>query len=109
VEPVADSAVPAGIRQLMVINGLIVGFVYLLESNWLFRRERNHVVHYDRLDLMAPDRNAERLHDLRTRTGLPIHRTEIHEFDLRKDTLRITIYYYTDASRITTLSETLVS
>ena len=109
VEPLAESTIPVGIGQLIVINGMIVGCVYLLESNWLFRRERSHVVHYDRLDLMAPDRKADLLHDLRTRTGLPVHRTDIHEFDLRKDTLRITIYYHPHATRITTITETLVS
>lgn len=80
--------------QLSVLNGLLLVVVFLLESNYLFRREWSKTVLYDRLDLMAPALRDDLLADLRARTGLPVHRTEIQELDLLKDMARITIYYY---------------
>ncbi len=86
-----------GLAQLALLNALILGCVYLPESSWLFKREFSKAVQYDRLDLMAPDRRAELLFDLRTRTGLPVHRIDVEEFDLLKDTARITVFYYPHA------------
>lgn len=83
--------------QLLAIHGAILLCVFLLESNWLFRREWNKTVQYDRLDLLAPALREELLHDLRMRTSLPAHRIEIQELDLLKDAARITLYYYNDA------------
>ncbi len=82
-----------GAIQLVLLSALILGCVYLPESNWLYRRESCKSVQYDRLDLMAPDRRAELLYDLRIRTGLPVHRVDIETYDLLKDSVRITIYY----------------
>lgn len=83
--------------QLVAINGAILLCIFLLESNWLFRREWSKTVQYDRLDLLAPALREELLHDLRMRTSLPAHRIEIQELDLLKDAARITLYYYNDA------------
>ena len=83
-----------GTGQLLLINGLILFGIYVLESNWLFRREWSKTVQYDRLDLMDADRRGELLHDLRMRTRLPVHRIDMQELDLVKDVVRITIYYY---------------
>ncbi|WP_106140022.1 DUF4956 domain-containing protein [Spirosoma oryzae] len=83
--------------QLLAIHGAILLCVFLLESNWLFRREWSKAVLYDRLDLLAPALREQLLHDLRMRTGLPAHRIEIQELDLLKDAVRIILYYYTDA------------
>jgi len=79
---------------LASLYGLILGCVYALESNLLIRREWSKSVHYDRLDLLAPAFREELLDDLRRRTSLPVHRVEVQEFDLLKDSARITLYYY---------------
>lgn len=82
-----------GAIQLVLLSALILSCVYLPESNWLYQRESCKSVQYDRLDLMAPDRRAELLYDLRVRTGLPVHRVDVETYDLLKDSVRITIYY----------------
>lgn len=82
--------------QLIFINGVILIGVYLLESKWIMRREWCKQVLYDRIDLLKPEAQEALLMDLQNRTGLPIHRIEIQEYDLLKDAARITIYYFKD-------------
>ena len=60
--------------QVALLNGLILLVVYLLEGNWLIRREFSKTIIYDRIGLILPERRLELLADLRNRTGLPIHR-----------------------------------
>lgn len=83
-----------GWDELSLIGAIIVVLMALLESNWLIRREHMQEVHYDRIELIQPDRRAELMADLRTRTGLNIVRIEIGNIDLLKDTARITIFYH---------------
>lgn len=83
-----------GWDELSLIGTIIVVLMALLESNWLIRREYMQEVHYDRIELIQPDRRAELLADLRARTGLNIIRIEIGNIDLLRDTARITLFYY---------------
>jgi hypothetical protein len=86
--------------QVLGINGLIVLLVVVLEGNWLVRRECSQVVHYDRLDLILPERRQELLHNLQVRTGLPVHRVQIEEIDFLKDAVRLCMYYYPHSNTI---------
>lgn len=83
-----------GWDELSLIGLIIVMLMALLESNWLVRREYTQEVHYDRIELIQPERRAELMADLQTRTGLNIIRIEIGNIDLLKDTARITIFYH---------------
>lgn len=77
----------------MLLNVLIVGAVWVLESDWFVERELTKTIHYDRTDLLRPEQVNSLLDDLRARTGLWVYRVEIHDIDFRKETARLTIFY----------------
>jgi hypothetical protein len=83
-----------GLVVLLVIAGLIVGMTALLEGNLLARRELAQDVWYDDVTRVSPARRAELIADLRTRTGLEIHRVEVRQIDLIKDAARLVVYYH---------------
>lgn len=80
--------------QVALINGLILLLVQALEGNLFFRRELSKVITYDRIELIVPHKRADLLGDLRSRTGLAIHRVDIRDIDFLKDSAQITVYYY---------------
>jgi hypothetical protein len=80
--------------ELLIINAIIILFVFLLESDLFLKRELSQTVQYDRLDNILPENKEQLLADLRKRTGLPIHRISIGNFDLLKDSAAIKVYYY---------------
>lgn len=80
--------------ELGLVNGIIVLAIWLLEGNWLIKRELTKNIQYDKIDLILPERRAELIHDLQVRTGLNIHRLEIQNMDFLKDAALITVFYY---------------
>jgi len=91
-----SAILPGDWRTLVVVNGAILLAVYLLEGSLIFRRESTKLVLYDRIDLIVPERRADLLADLRERTGLPVHRVEVHDLDFLKDAAQLTIFYPVD-------------
>lgn len=89
-----SAIIKGGWDEIALINAMILLCVYLLESNWLIKREYTKTVFYDRIELILPDKRHELIHDLTARTGLTIHRIEIRELDFLKDSAQITIYYH---------------
>jgi hypothetical protein len=83
-----------GWDELSVLNGLILFVTWLLESGLIMRKEYSKIVMYERIELITPEKREELLQDLRTRTGLDVHRVEIHEIDFLKDATRMTIFYH---------------
>lgn len=92
-----SAILPGDWRTLAVVNGAVLLVVHLLEGSWVFRREHSKLVLYDRIDLILPECRAELLADLRARTGLPVHRVEVHDLDFLKDAAQLTLFYYADA------------
>jgi hypothetical protein len=84
-----------------LLNGLIVGVVYALESEWFVHRELTKTIYYDRVDLLRPENSAELLEDLFARTGLPVYRVEVNDIDLRlnKENARLTVFYHVDTRK----------
>lgn len=80
--------------ELGLVNGMIVLSVWLLEGNWLIKRELTKNVQYDKIELIVPERRDELIRDLRARTGLDIHRVEIQTMDFLRDSALIMIFYY---------------
>lgn len=83
-----------GWDELGLIGLIVVALMALLESSWLIRRENSQVIHYDRIELIRPDKQIELLADLKNRIGHDIIRYEIGSIDLLKDSAKITIYYH---------------
>lgn len=84
----------AGPLGLVAIGAVVVLFTQLLESGILVRREYRQEVLYDRIDLVHAAARDELIRDLRARTGLPVHRVEVEEFDLVRDAARLSIYHH---------------
>ncbi|WP_394991118.1 DUF4956 domain-containing protein [Emticicia sp.] len=83
-----------GWDELALLNGIILSATFLLESNWLIKKEFTKMIHYEKIELILPEKRQELIQDLKKRTGLNIHRVEIQEIDFLKDGTRMTVYYY---------------
>lgn len=83
-----------GWDELALLNGIILTATFLLESNWLIKKEFTKNIIYDNINLITPEKRTELLADLKKRTGFNIHRVEVQEIDFLKDATRMTIYFY---------------
>ncbi len=86
-----------GSANLLVLGCIGLGLVLitaLLESNLVVRREHAQTVLYDKVALLHAGVRTDLLSDLRTRTGLDVHRVDVEEIDLLRDTARLTLFYY---------------
>jgi len=79
---------------LIFINGIVLLITYLLESSVLMRKETMKQLTYENIELIKPERREDLIADLKTRTGINIHRLSIHKIDFLKDSAVIKIYYY---------------
>ncbi|MGQ0828547.1 MAG: DUF4956 domain-containing protein [Bacteroidota bacterium] len=80
--------------ELSLLNFIIIGFTYLLESNLLLKKEASKIIQYENIELIRPESRAELIKDLETRTGIKINRISISKIDFLRDTASISIYYY---------------
>lgn len=79
---------------LIALNGIIFTIIYLLESNIVIKRESVKVVTYEKIENVKAENQALLLEDLKTRTGINIHRVVIQKIDFLRDSAQIKIYYY---------------
>lgn len=82
------------IDELSLLNGIILLFTYLLESNLILKREFAKNIQYENIEMIKPERRADLIADLENRTGIKINRISIAKVDFLKDTAIIRIYYY---------------
>ncbi len=82
------------IVELVIINGIILFAAFLLDGNVLMKTELVKSVQYENIELIKPERYDELLEDLRSRTGLNIHKVSVGKVDFLRDTATIKIYYY---------------
>lgn len=90
--------------ELAAVNSLILGSAMLKErfvANGKLnmagkvvrsKKPRKHVVEYDRLDLLAPEKANELQVDLRQRTGMPVSRIQVQTIDLKNDSATLNIW-----------------
>ena len=76
-----------------LVNSTIIFVAWLLESDLLMKRELTKVIMYENIELIKAEREEEFLIDLRTRTGLDIHRYSIVKIDFLRDMAQVKIYY----------------
>jgi hypothetical protein len=89
-----------GWDELSLINGIIIIITVLLETNLLMKRELGKSVAYENIEMIKPENHEKLLEDLRTRTGLNIHRFSITKVDFLRDMATIRVYYYDTRSKI---------
>jgi hypothetical protein len=85
-----------GWDELILLSGLIILLTYLLEANIFMKKEIGKIVMYENIEMIKPENHQRLLDDLRTRTGLPIHRFHIIKVDFLRDMATIRVYYYED-------------
>ena len=72
----------------------MISISFILEKIWWARQESNMIVTYEKIELIKPERENELLEDLKTRTGLDIHRVQVGKIDFLRDTAQVYVYYY---------------
>jgi len=77
----------------LLLNAVILSLVFVLESGWIFPREKSMEVQYDNIALAHRDQYSALLDDLRSRTGLNVVRCDVSELDYLKDACKVTIFY----------------
>ncbi|MCX6249969.1 MAG: DUF4956 domain-containing protein [Bacteroidetes bacterium] len=81
-------------QQLGVIYIVILAATFLLDGDFLFKREVCKTILYENIEMIKPENHEALLEDLKKRTGLNIHRIAIGRIDFLKDMARVKIYYY---------------
>jgi len=76
------------------INLVILTVTYLLESKLLMKKETVKTIVYENIELIQANKEEELMADIRTRTGMNIHRLSIQKVDFLKDAAQIKVYYY---------------
>ncbi len=79
---------------LLIADLLILVMVYLLDRQLSLEHENWKDVVYERIDLIKPEARPQMLEDLKSRTGLPVHRVEIIKIDFLRDIARLRAFYY---------------
>ncbi len=80
--------------EISLLNVIIIGITYLLESNLLMKKEHSKIIQYENIELIKPGKQDELKLDLEMRTGLKINRIDINSIDFLKDTALITVHYH---------------
>lgn len=88
------SAIRLEFHELIIINSILIVFIFILDSRLILKRESSRKVLYDNLDMILPERREELIEDLKKRTGFNIHRVVIGQINLLKDSAVIKIYFY---------------
>lgn len=85
--------------EIVLINAIILTTAFLVESNVFLKQEFVKTIEYENIELIKPDKHPELLADLRTRTGLDIHKVYIKRIDFLRDTALIKIHYRSSKDR----------
>jgi len=81
------------IIQIVLICLIILLLTFILEGNWLMKKEFTKSIYYDNISLLHENKKIELQQDLVNRTGLNIKRFTVDEIDFLKDAGKITIIY----------------
>jgi hypothetical protein len=79
---------------LAIITGVILLLVFILDCNFILKRELSKNIQFEKIEMVKPELRDELIKELTRRTGLKIHRIVINKLDYLKDTASIRIYYY---------------
>jgi hypothetical protein len=82
------------VLEMVIINAVILLAAFLLDGGLLIKTEFIKTVQYENIELIRPERYAELLADLSSRTGLTVHKASIGKVDFLRDTATIKIYYH---------------
>lgn len=81
------------VAELLFVNIVTVLMIVFLERASFGGIEDEQLVLYDKLDLLNPTKMSDLIADLKTRTGLNIHRVSVGQIDLLRDTAQLTVFH----------------
>jgi hypothetical protein len=79
--------------EIIGLNALIIGTVFLVDGNWLMRNQKTKTIEYNSLANIQPGQHGVLIEELRKRTGLNIKKISIEHIDFGKEKVIIKIYY----------------
>ncbi|MDH4091190.1 MAG: DUF4956 domain-containing protein [Cyclobacteriaceae bacterium] len=79
--------------EIIGLNALIIGTVFLVDGNWLMRNQKTKTIEYNSLANIQPGQHGVLIEELRKRTGLNIKKISIEHIDFGKEKVVIKIYY----------------
>ncbi|HLP73744.1 MAG TPA: DUF4956 domain-containing protein [Bacteroidales bacterium] len=77
----------------VIVNLIIIVSAWMLEEFIVRHRCKSHIIIYENIDLLKPDRHKELLDDLSLLTGKKVCRVNVSEVDYKKKTAEIEIFY----------------
>lgn len=80
--------------EILSLNAMIVGAVYVVDGNRLMRNQKTKTLEYDKLENIKPERQSLLIAELREITGLDIRKISIEHIDIAKGRVVVKIYYY---------------
>ncbi len=81
------------VAELLLVNGAIVGLTAFLELRPAKLHAHATPLHYDKLELIAPERQPELIADIKKRTGLEVVRIDIERIDMLRDSAELIVFY----------------
>lgn len=88
---------------LLISDVVILIMVYMLDRQLSLEHENWKDIVYERIDLIKPDVRIQMIDDLKSRTGLPVHRVEVIKIDFLRDIARIRAFYYSKENETSSL------
>lgn len=82
-----------GYFELLLVNLLLVGTLWLLEKALMLRQEDSLLVVYENIENLHREKEEELLDDLKKRTGIKIKRYQIVKIDFLRDVAQIMIFF----------------
>lgn len=79
--------------EIIGLNALIIGTVFLVDGNWLMRNQKTKTIEYNSLANIQPESHPLLIEELSRRTGLDIKKISIEHIDFGKAKVIIRIYY----------------
>ncbi len=76
------------------INSVMILVAFVLDGNLFLKSEMVKMIDYENIELIRPENKALLLEDLKKRTGLNVHDTELLKIDFVRDMAIMKIYYY---------------
>jgi hypothetical protein len=76
------------------VNLVVLGTTYVLESRIFVRKELVKLIVYENIELVRSHKMEELMADIRSRTGINVHRISIQKINFLRDTAQLKIYYY---------------
>ena len=88
------TAVTKGDWEPAIVSSILLLMTFLLDSGIILKREIYKNIQYENIEMIKPENHDALMEDLKTRTGLNIHRIAIGKVDFLRDTATVRIYYY---------------